>query len=240
MKVSLIIPMYNEISIVDDAIKTYHSFMNGKFDDYELIFVSDGSVDGCEKAVEEAAKEDSRIKLCSYQPNRGKGYAVRTGMLAATGDVRIFTDCDNAYGTDAIARLADMFESSEFDVIVGSRNLTRDGYEGYTFLRKLASKVYIKIICIAAGFNLSDSQCGFKGYRGFAAEKIFSNCEVDRWAFDLETIMLAKKAGYSIGEIPVKIENHRESNSKINVFTDSFKMLRDVRKMKKRINKLTL
>lgn len=233
MKVSLVIPMYNENSIIDEAIESFYSFMKSKFEDFELIFVSDGSSDGCGNAVLMASKDDDRIKLVSYTPNRGKGYAVRTGILSAEGDIIIFTDCDNAYGTDAVGRLADMLSSSDRDIIVGSRNIGKDGYEGYTFIRKLASKTYIKIIAVAAGFKLTDSQCGIKGFKRDAAKKIFSNCEVDRWAFDLEAIMIANKLGYKIGEIPVKIINHRES--KINVMSDALKMLKDVRKMKKRI-----
>ena len=86
--------------------------------------------------------------------------------------------------------------------------------------------------------SLSDSQCGIKGFRRDAAKKIFSNCEVDRFAFDLEVIMIANKVGYRIEEMPVKIINHRES--KVNVLRDSFKMLRDVRRMKKRIKRQQL
>lgn len=233
MKYSLIIPMFNEASIVHDAIGTYASYMGEHYEDWELIFVSDGSTDGCDEAVREAGETDARIRLCAYQPNRGKGYAVRTGMLAATGDFRMFTDCDNAYGTDAIGRMFGALEETGKDLIVGSRNLSEDGYEGYTWIRKVASKAYIKVIALAAGFRLSDSQCGFKGFRADAAKRIFPNCEVDRFAFDLEVIMIANKLGYSIGELPVKIVNHRES--KVNVLRDSFKMLRDVRRMKKRI-----
>ena len=235
MKVSLVIPMYNENSIIDGAIETFYTFMKAKFDDFELIFVSDGSSDGCDNAVLMASKGDDRIKLVSYTPNRGKGYAVRTGILSAEGDIIMFTDCDNAYGTDAVGRLADVLSSSDCDIIVGSRNIGKDGYEGYTFVRKLASKTYIKVIAIAAGFKLTDSQCGIKGFKRDAAKRVFSNCEVDRWAFDLEAIMIANKLGYKIGEFPVKVINHRES--KINVMSDAVKMLKDVRKMKKRIKR---
>ena len=235
MKISLVIPMYNESAIINDAVKTFSSYMNQRFQDWELIFVDDGSVDGCGDAVMAAHEQDERIRLCQYAPNRGKGYAVRTGVLAAEGDMILFTDCDNAYGEEVIGRLVDAVETSGADIIVGSRNLSKDGYEGYTFLRKLASKTYIKVIAIAAGFKLTDSQCGIKGFRAPIAKKIFSNCEVDRFAFDLEVIMIATKLGAVIGEMPVKIINHREST--VHVFSDSFKMLRDVHRMKKRIKK---
>ena len=94
------------------------------------------------------------------------------------------------------------------------------------------------MIKIAAGFRLSDSQCGIKGFRRAAAQRIFPHCEVDRFAFDLEVLMIANKLGLKIEEMPVKIVNHRES--KVNVMRDSLKMLRDVRRMKKRIRKKEL
>lgn len=227
--------MYNESAIIDDAVKTFSSYMEKRFADWELIFVDDGSADGCGDAVEAAHEKDERIRLCRYTPNRGKGYAVRTGVLAASGDLILFTDCDNAYGEEAIGRLADALADSNADIVVGSRNLSKDGYDGYTFLRKLASKTYIKVIAIAAGFKLSDSQCGIKGFRADIAKKIFSHCEVDRFAFDLEVIMIATKLGAVIGEMPVKIINHREST--VHILRDSVKMLRDVHRMKKRIKK---
>ena len=235
MKISLVIPMYNESSIIEEALQTFSSYMLETFEDWELIFVDDGSVDGCGSAVLAAHEKDERIRLCSYTPNHGKGYAVRTGVLAAQGDIIIFTDCDNAYGTSVIGKLAKMLSDSDSDIVVGSRNLSKDGYEGYTPLRKLASKTYIKVIAVAAGFKLSDSQCGIKGFRADIAKKIFSNCEVDRFAFDLEVIMIAMKIGAKIAEMPVKIINHREST--VHIFRDSIKMLKDVRTMKKRIKK---
>lgn len=238
MKVSLVIPMYNESSIIEGAIKTFSEYLKSKYEDWELIFVDDGSKDGCGDAVRKASEKEPRIRLEGYPDNRGKGCAVRTGMLAANGDMVVFTDCDNAYGEDAVGRMIDMFPESKADIIIGSRNLSKDGYKDYTFIRKLASKTYIKVIGIVAGFKFSDAQSGIKGFRREAAQKVFRNCEVDRFAFDLEAIMIAQKAGFKIEEMPVTIINHRES--KVRVLRDAFKMLSDVRKMKKRIKKTEL
>ena len=140
MKVSLVIPMYNESSIIDVAIKTFSEYLKSKYEDWELIFVDDGSKDGCGDAVRKASETEPRIRLEGYPDNRGKGCAVRTGMLAAKGDIVVFTDCDNAYGEDAVGRMIDMFSESKADIIIGSRNLSKDGYKDYTFIRKLASK----------------------------------------------------------------------------------------------------
>lgn len=232
--------MYNEISIVCEAVETFSRYMAENFEDWELIFVDDGSSDGCGEAFAEKYLSEN-IKLISYKPNRGKGYAVRRGMLAAEGDVIVFTDCDNAYGTDVIAEIYKRFSESDADIIVGSRNMDKSGYDGYTFIRRIASKTYIKFINLIAGFgkyHLSDSQCGFKGFRKDAAKKIFANCEVDRFAFDLEAIMIGGKCGYKFAQMPVKIINHRES--KVNVFKDAFRMMGDVSRMKKRIKKLEI
>ena len=234
MKFSLCIPMYNESSIIKETATTLHEYMSANFDDYEIIFADDGSKDGCGKMVEEMGLPS--VRVVGYEQNMGKGYAVRTAMLAAEGDVIMFTDADLAYGTDVIKQVYETFEANpDAEMVIGSRNLHKDGYEGYTFIRKLASKTYIKVLAIVGGFKLSDSQCGCKAFRGKAAKEIFSRCEVNRFAFDFECILWAVKFGMKIVEMPVKIINHRES--KVNVLRDSFKMVRDILKMKKRIKK---
>lgn len=237
MKISLCIPMYNESSIIADTAKTLHDYMSANFEDYEILFSNDGSKDGCDKIVEDMNLPN--IRVVGYPVNQGKGCAVRTAMLEATGDIVMFTDADLAYGTDVIGRVYEAFaETPEADLVIGSRNLSGDGYEGYTFIRKLASKIYIKVLCFVGGFKLSDSQCGCKAFRKGAVQKIFPRCEVNGFAFDFEAILWASKLGMKIKEIPVKIINHRES--KVHVFSDTFKMLKDLRKMKKRIGKVSI
>lgn len=234
MKFSLCIPMYNESSIIEDTARQLSAYMQANFDDYEIIFSNDGSKDGCDKIVESLHLPS--VRVVGYEQNRGKGYAVRTAMLAAKGDYVMFTDADLAYGTDVIGTVRDAFLAHpEADMVIGSRNLSKDGYEGYTPIRKLASKTYIKVLCLAGGFKLSDSQCGCKAFTKDAVKKIFTRCEVDRFAFDFEAILWAVKYGMTIHEIPVKIINHRESS--VNLVRDTLKMLRDLVKMKRRIKK---
>lgn len=227
--------MYNEEKILPETIKTLHEYMSKAFDEYEVIFSDDGSKDRSREIVENCGLPN--IRLVGYEKNKGKGGAVRNGMLAAKGDVCLFTDCDLAYGTDIIRTLYDKFNSEKCDVMIGSRNISKDGYEGYTFLRRIVSKTYIKVLCLVGGFKLSDSQCGFKAFSGKAAHDIFSKCETNSFAFDFEAIMFATRLGYKISEIPVKIINHRESESKVNMLSDSIKMLRDVMRIKKHVKK---
>ncbi len=232
---SLIIPMYNEEKILPETIKTLHEYMSGAFDDYEIIFSDDGSTDNSREIVKNCGLNN--IRLVSYEHNKGKGGAVRNGMLSAKGDIRLFTDCDVAYGTEIIRTLYDKFTAEKCDVMIGSRTIHEEGYEGYTFLRRLVSKTYIKVLCFVGGFKLTDSQCGFKAFSGKAAEAIFSKCETNSFAFDFEAIMFATRLGFKISELPVKIINHRQSDSKVNILSDSVKMLRDVMRIKKHVKK---
>lgn len=237
MKFTLCIPMYNESKIIADTAKTLSSYMSSRFDDYEIIFSDDGSTDGSADIVK--SLELPCVRVIGYSDNRGKGSAVREAMLASSGDMVMFTDSDLAYGTEVIGQVADAFDAHpECDLVVGSRNIAKDGYDGYTFVRKLASKAYISVLKTVGGLKISDSQCGCKAFRGEAARRVFGYCEVNRFAFDFEAILVAEKCGYKIYEIPVKVINH--GDSKVSVVKDSLKMLRDIMKMKKRISKLEL
>ena len=231
--ITLVIPMYNESSIIAETAKTVSEYMQNTFESYEVIFSNDGSKDDSAKIVSDLNLPN--VRVVGYEQNHGKGRAIRTGMLEAKGEIVMFTDADLAYGTDVIKRVYDTLKDADANMLIGSRNLSKDGYEGYTAMRKLMSKVYIKVLCIAGGFKLSDSQCGCKAYKGEAVKKIFERCKVDGFAFDFESILWAQKFGYKIVEMPVKIVNHRES--KVNAIRDTFKMLGDLSKMKKRIKK---
>ena len=235
MKISVCIPMYNEEKIIRDTAKTLHAYMCERFgEDFEIVFSDDGSRDKSADAVRELGL--SNVRVVGYEKNRGKGCAVRTAFLESRGDIALFTDADLAYGTEVIGRVVDTFDANpDADIVIGSRNIAKDGYDGYTFVRKIASKAYIKVLCLAGGFKLSDSQCGCKAFRREAVEKIFPRCQVDRFAFDFEAILWAQKFSMKIIEMPVKVINHGES--KVNVLRDSVRMLKDLRKMKKRIKK---
>ena len=239
MKISLVIPMYNEEKIIKDTAGEVHAYMTEKFGagNFEVLFSNDGSLDSSAKAVEDLSLDG--VRVVGYEKNQGKGCAVREGMLKAQGDVVMFTDADLAYGIDVIGRFYDHFEENpDTKILIGSRNIGDDGYEGYTFLRKIMSKTYIKVLCLAGGFKLSDSQCGCKAFKNDVAKEVFSLCTVNGFAFDFEAIMIADRMGIKISEAPVKIINHRES--KVNVIKDTVKMLRDLSKIRKRVKKLDI
>ena len=238
MKITLVIPLYNEELILNDTVKAVREYMDSAFpDDYEVVFVDDGSTDTSKEILDKVCS--GAVRFLSYQPNRGKGYAVRQGMLAGQGDLIVFTDCDLAYGLDVVAEMVKLFdEHPEYDAVVGSRVKHPEGYAGYNIPRKLVSKTYLRLLRFWGGLSLSDSQTGIKGFRREAAKKIFPLCEVDRFAFDYEAIKIGEKCGFRFGELPVKIVNHRPST--IRFFRDTRRMLRDVGRAKKRIKKLKI
>lgn len=229
-KISLVIPAYNEEAIIEDTINTVISFLWASFDSYELIIADDGSTDRTRAIVE--GINDPDLRLVTYSPNRGKGCAVREGILAATGDYIVYTDADLAYGVECIAQIIKLLEDTGAELAAGSRKLHPDGYADYPPIRLLASRCFSFLTGAFAGFHF-DTQCGLKAYSAHAAREVFSRCETDGFAFDFEAIMLAESMGFTITQLPVKIINHRES--KVRVLRDSLKMFNDIIRIRRSV-----
>lgn len=240
LKISVLIPMYNEISTVrgtaDALTDELESFCASSGDEYEIIFSDDGSTDGsCDAVPKGKELSCGSVRCIRSEQNRGKGAAVRHAVLASSGEAVVYTDCDLAYGTAVIHDAVEVLRSGDADAVIGSRAIHPDGYNGYTALRRLTSKAYMHLLSGFAGFRLSDSQCGIKAFRGDLARDIFSEAETDGWAFDFEIIMLALQRGAKIRELPVKVINHRKS--RIHIIRDSFGMVKELCKIKRRLSR---
>ncbi len=238
MRLSVIIPMYNEEKIIKETLEELSAALCERFPDpteYEIIAVNDGSTDRTAEIVSALTGILPSLKLISYQPNRGKGGAVREGMLQAQGNFTLFTDSDLAYGCAPIFTFLEQFEKGKGDLILGSRALHPDGYRGYTVLRKILSKGYLLIVRKAAGFSYTDSQCGIKGFSKVLAFQLFEELQTPGFAFDLEILLSAKDRGARVCEVPVKIVSH--GSSTVHPLKDALKMLSDLRKIKKRRKK---
>ena len=232
MRISLVVPMYNESAIIADTARALYKYMSENYGtDFEIIFANDGSRDNCAQIVEQLNLPC--VRVVGYDKNQGKGCAVRHGVLASSGEIVLFTDADLAYGLDVIKDGADVLENGKHDLLVASRAKHPEGYEGYTPIRKLASKTYLKVLNLFGGIKVSDAQCGFKGFNGDVGRRIFSYCETNNFAFDLEFILIAQKMELKIYELPAKIINHRES--KVNLVKDATRMVKEIFKIKKRI-----
>ena len=247
MTLSVIIPMYNERSVIADslgrladALEKAASAQGGPFDRYEILISVDGSDDGSGDLVRETGRTLSlphgALRLLTSPENHGKGRAVRDGMLAAKGDLCLFTDSDLAYGTAVIAAMAGEARRTGVDVLIGSRAADPDGYAAYPPARRLASKAYRSLIARAAGFRYTDSQGGCKLFTRAAAERIFSLARTDGWAFDLEALLLADRLGFAVGEFPVRVENHRAS--KVRLVRDSVRMAAEIVRIRQYVNTL--
>ena len=235
MKVSIVIPAYNESAVIKGKMTSLDNWCRDNLDDYEIVIVNDGSVDNTWDIVKKELV-CGHIIDAGYSDNRGKGGALKAGVSASCGDIIVTTDCDLAYGCDVIKDALQIMENDTgIKVLIGSRSKVTNGFDGYPFIRKVASKVYFKLLSTYSGLKVSDSQCGFKCYERETAKKLFSELESTGFAFDLEILLRAKNNKIDIHEMPVKIKNH--GNSKINVFKETFRMLREASEIKRRLVK---
>ena len=230
MDISLVIPAYNESGIIMDTIQTVSARLAELTAEYEVLIVDDGSTDGMAELVRGCG--DPRVRLEGYASNRGKGCAVRTGMLAAQGDLILCTDADLAYGVDVFAGLLERLRTGEADLVIDSRRIGGEGYKNYPPLRILMSKCFGLLSHMISGLPY-DTQCGIKAYRRQAARAIFSRCTTDGFSFDFEVLMRADKLGLKVEQFPVSVINFRES--KVNVVRDSARMFRDVFRIRKKV-----
>lgn len=232
--ISVVIPMYNEEKKIENTIKELMNYLTVNYNKFEIIMSNDGSTDRSVEIVNEIAAKNKYVRLVGHDTNQGKGSAVREGILRAEGDIIFFTDCDLAYGTSVFNRAIEMMNKENTDIVIGSRNLDPLGYGTYTKFRKFMSQTYLKLVSKVCGFKYTDSQCGFKGFKRSAAMSIFAECQVDSFAFDLEALIIAERKRIRISELPVKIVNHDEEESKVHIFKDTMQMLKDVKEIKKR------
>lgn len=236
MTYSIIVPCYNEARNLPHSATKLLTFLDQALGDisFEVIFVCDGATDNTLSLLESIHHD--KMRICAYEQNQGKGYAVRLGMMEAKGDIRLFTDCDLAYGTEAVVdMLTYLSDHPEADYCVASRKLHPQGYEGYSFMRKMVSRVYYLMIRTLTGLKLSDSQSGLKAFRSTVAEKVFPLCTINRFAFDLEVLMMADKMGFRSSELPARVISNEGSSISL---ADPFKMFRDLLKIRRTVKKL--
>lgn len=208
MYLSVIIPAYNEEKHIGKTIESIYKYLFGKNIEHEIVVVTDGSTDKTNDIVRSMVSAIPTLQLLDYDQNRGKGFAVRRGMLIAKGQYRLFTDADNATTIDHIEKMMPFFEKG-YDVVIGSiavkGSIVASGSE--PVWRRLFGKMGNLFIQLMAVPGISDTQRGFKIVTAKAALDIFSRATIDRFGFDIEMLALARKFGYKIKEVPVVWKN---------------------------------
>lgn len=216
MKISLVIPAYNEEKTITKTVLAYKNYFESKKQNYEIIVVNDGSSD---KTFSKIQNIDGVICI-SYDKNHGKGYAVKRGMLRATGDFVFFADADLSYEPSNIDTALRVFKSSDANLVAGERV---DKREEYSVLRRFASYVLYLLIRYVLKIDTMDSQCGFKGFDKKTAREIFSKLECNDFGFDFEVLRIADTMGKKRQSIPVKFRHC--GNSKVKIISDSVKIM---------------
>ena len=173
--------------------------------------------------------------ILGYEKNRGKGGALREGVMAANGDKIIFTDSDLAYGLKHLQEFSNALDSSE--IVIGTRRQDKNINESYGIKRNISSRLFSKCVQLILGLNISDTQCGFKGYREKTAKMLFRDLEIYGFGFDLEILAKAKAAGIQITQLPVVMENN-SANSNVGLISDGIKMIFDMFKIKKIVKRI--
>lgn len=218
---SVIIPAYNEEKRLPKTLLDISSYLKKQSYVSEIIVVNGGSTDKTAKVAEDLKLQIENLKLIDLKVSPGKGYAVRQGILAAKGKYRVFTDADNSTPIDQVEKMWPEFEKG-YDLVIGSRDAKGAVLDPpQPKFRVFVGDVFRLLRQIICGlWEILDTQCGFKGFKKEAAEKIFPKCIIDRFSFDPEVLLLAKKMGYKTKEIPIHWKNDLESKVKFKSMID--------------------
>ncbi len=223
MELSIIIPAFNEEERIAPTLLALDAFLAKQRIRYEILVVDDGSSDNTVVLVEAMGVKMTALRCIPSKRNRGKWHAVRVGMLAAKGEVRVMYDADGSMPAAELPKLITPIFSLETEIAIGSRYTgdadTQAAQPGW---RVAWSRLANRIVQRSLVAGIRDTQCGFKAFSAEAAEAVFSRATIDGWAFDLEVLALASKLGYSIGEVGVVWSDDERSH--INPVRDFLKV----------------
>ena len=228
-ELAIIVPAYNEASRIEATLEELSTYLRTRTWTWEVLVVDDGSLDATAAVVEGFSRREPRVRV-QREPHRGKGGAVRAGMLASRAAFRFLADADLSMPAREIGRF--MPPSVDGDVVIGTREGTGARRIGEPLHRHLAGRAFNTIVRSLLVPGIQDTQCGFKLFTGRAADEIFSRVTVTGWAFDIEVLYLARLTGLKVREVPV--EWHFHPDSRVRMLRDSAGMFAELLRIRGR------
>ena len=234
---SIVVPAYNEARRLPPALEKLAAFCRDLGRSYEVLVIVERSTDGTLEIAARFAAQQAHFQAVDNAVQRGKGFAVRSGMLRARGEFVFYMDADLSVPLAAVPEFLARFETApRADVLLGNRQhamsrITRR----QAWLRRTMGQTFNRILKACGLASLHDTQCGFKAFRREAAREIFSRQTLDGFAFDVEVLLLAERLGYQIADLPVEWINSDES--KVRILHDSLAMLRDTLRVRRLVEK---
>lgn len=228
--ISIVIPAYNEESRIRPTLEKVYAYCTDRFRKSEIIVVNDGSSDNTASLVKNLSRRLNNINLIHYPQNAGKGCAVRKGVLASSGNLLLTCDADLSTPIEELEKLIS-FIHSDYDIAIGSRGL-KDSciLARQSWYREDMGKIFNVLVRMLVIRGIKDTQCGFKLFKGDIARSLFNKSCIDGFSFDVEVLCLAKKAGYTIKEVPVRWMNSPFSS--VEIMSDPLKMFLELLKIK--------
>ena len=237
-QLTVVVPAYNESARLGKTLGTILDYLNAATSSSELIVVDDGSTDDTTAVAEKALASPGAVnaRVIRYEANRGKGFAVRTGLLATTAEVALFSDADVSTPMTETPKLVEPITSGRADLTFGSRALDRSLIGVHqSWRREQGGRVFNLLVRIATGLPFWDTQCGFKAFRMSVCRPLIESAQIDRFGFDVELIYLAHLAQLRLSEIPVRWDHVAGGalDASSNYSRDTFRMINEVRHIRR-------
>lgn len=235
IQLSVVIPAYNEAGRIGGSLQRVRDYLRSRYGagGFEMIVVDDGSRDSTVAVVEEFMAHALELRLIRFSQNRGKGAAVRAGMMAATGEAVLFSDADLSTPIEELEGAVRLLADGG-DVVIGSRAVVGSQILArQSRLRESMGKLFNRLLRVCLSIPFRDTQCGFKLFRGKVARDVFQCARINGFAFDVEAILLALQLGYTVHEMPVRWMN--DPASKVSLLRHSAQMLLDVWRVRRRL-----
>jgi dolichyl-phosphate beta-glucosyltransferase len=236
--ISIIVPAYNEATRLGRSLAVMLEYLNSRAGESELIVVDDGSSDETAAVAEESLQDagDVAARVITVRPNRGKGHAVRTGLLAARAPIALFSDADLSTPITETPKLTGPIERGEYDLTFGSRALDRSLIGVHQpWRREQGGRIINLIVRLATGLPFWDTQCGFKAFRMSVCRPLAEAATIERFGFDVEYLTVAELAGLRLKEVAVRWDHN--DGSKLSVWRDTPRLIGEVRAVRRQVGR---